>query len=278
MRRDRGFTLAIVAALALTIGPGTAALAADGRDCTPPVYTPIGGRADITTRIFNDCPSSTVTTGDSYPGVVWIKDIMDPACDGYANLHIWDVSDDGVVPATFENCSMYGLAATFVLEGAHSEGGLRLSPWWSPNVEGRFMVNTATGEVACFGGRLPYYSFTAAYGVHYEPDLAARLEIVYNPGGLQESYPATIQYSLTYQGHWYLSPPFWLDQGNPAEDPPHGLWGQLYPTRVGGYFQPQCTPGEASYGWANWWGIRYLTGWAAPTRRTSWGGVKAIYR
>jgi len=37
----------------------------------------------------------------------------------------------------------------------------------------------------------------------------------------------------------YSSGALAFDQGNPAEDPPHGLWGLLTPFGVGGYFQPQ---------------------------------------
>ena len=44
------------------------------------------------------------------------------------------------------------------------EAGLQISPWWSPNVDGRFNVRTPDGEVACFGGRLPFYSFTGDQG------------------------------------------------------------------------------------------------------------------
>jgi len=31
------------------------------------------------------------------------------------------------------------------------EGGLRISPWWAKFVDGRFMANATTGEIACFG-------------------------------------------------------------------------------------------------------------------------------
>jgi hypothetical protein len=37
----------------------------------------------------------------------------------------------------------------------------------------------------------------------------------------------------------YSSGALAFDQGNPAEDPPYGLWGMLNDARVGGFFQVQ---------------------------------------
>src|SRR5262249_10104208 len=51
-------------------------------------------------------------------------------------------------------------------------------------------------------------------------------------------------YDLTYQGNSYTSGELKLDQGNPAEDPPHGLWGLLNFAEVGGYFQPRLQLGN----------------------------------
>jgi hypothetical protein len=48
---------------------------------------------------------------------------------------------------------------------------------------------------------------------------------------------------------------------------------------VGGYFQPQCTPGVSSYGYASWWDIRYYVNpEATPATPTTWGRLKTLYR
>jgi len=59
----------------------------------------------------------------------------------------------------------------------NGEIGLRLSPWWSPDVDGVFMLNTASGEIACFGGRLPFYSFTGNHGQTYVKGTSVTLSI-----------------------------------------------------------------------------------------------------
>ena len=40
------------------------------------------------------------------------------------------------------------------------------------------MISIGGGEIACFGGRLPFYSFTAAYGLHYVPGTAIWMQII----------------------------------------------------------------------------------------------------
>src|SRR5262245_48883220 len=51
--------------------------------------TPAPNSAIVSERVFNDCPLSTVTTLNSYPGSISIEDAMHPACVGNANLHSW---------------------------------------------------------------------------------------------------------------------------------------------------------------------------------------------
>ena len=43
-----------------------------------------------------------------------------------------------------------------ISDGGEGEGGNGISPWWSQLVDGIFNMRTADGEVACFGGRLPF--------------------------------------------------------------------------------------------------------------------------
>ena len=206
--------------------------------------TPNPNLVVVKTRIFNDCPFTTLTVVNNYPSLVSIED-AGLACNGFANLHNWSFSEDGTNPASFNNNADYRVSADLVLSGTGTgEGGLRISPWWSPDVDGRFNLRVPDGEIACFGGRLPFYSFTATYGLHYVKGDPIHLEVIYKPNGLSSASPATIIYNLTYLGTPFSSGPLAFDQGNPAEDPPHGLWGELNDARVGGYVQPRMDPGN----------------------------------
>ena len=206
---------------------------------TQVMATPNPNGALVKTRVFNDCPLSTVTVVNNYPSLLSIED-TGLACSGFANLHIWHLSDDGgATAAQFPNNSDFRLSADLQITGTgKGEAGIRLSPWWT-EVEGRFNVRTTDGEIACFGGRVPFFSFTGAYGLHYVKGDPIHLEMTYKPHGLNASSPATIEYQLTYQGATYGSGELPFDQGNTSEDPPHGLWGLLNFGTAGGYFQPQ---------------------------------------
>jgi hypothetical protein len=204
--------------------------------------SPMPNSVVINERIFNDCPTSMVTSVNNYPALVSIEDTgMD--CFGWANLHNWRFSEDGANSVPFDNNSSYRYSFDLAITGTgNGEAGILIAPWWSQNVDGRFMINATNGEIACFGGRLPFYTFTGAFGLHYAKGDLVHMEAIYEPHGLNSGNPATIEYRLSYLGNDYTSGPLAFDMANPAEDPPHGLWGMLNDGRVGGYFQPQCTP------------------------------------
>jgi len=210
----------------------------------PAAATPNPNSAVVKERIFNDCPFTTLNVVNNYPSLISFNE-SGLGCFAFANLHNWTLSTDGVNGAAFDNNSDWSLSADLVISGSGGgEAGLRVSPWWSQDVDGRFNVRSTDGEIACFGGRLPFYSFTGAYGLHYVKGNPIHLEVTYKPHGLNASSPATIQYELTYQGTTYTSGALNFDQANPAEDPPHGLWGMLNDGRVGGYQQSFNTPGD----------------------------------
>jgi hypothetical protein len=199
--------------------------------------TPNPNSAVVKEKIFHDCPGTTTTIVNNYPALLSIED-ANLACIGGANLSNWSFSTDGVNQALFDNNADYRVSTDLVITGTgNGESGLRLSVWYSPDVDGRFNVRSTDGEIACFGGRVPFYSFTAAYGLHYVKGNPIHLEMTYKPNGLAVSSPATIKYSLTYQGTTYSSPELNFDEANPSEDPPHGVWGELNEARVGGYMQ-----------------------------------------
>ncbi|HEY3217021.1 MAG TPA: T9SS type A sorting domain-containing protein [Candidatus Eisenbacteria bacterium] len=216
--------------------------------------TPLINGATIETRTFNDCGLSTLTTSNSYPASIQITDVMDPLCVGFANLHSFSFSaDGGATAAAFDNNSNFRLSADFKIEGpGEGEGGLRLSPWYGQYVDGRFMANATTGEIACFGGALPFYSFTVGHGITYTKGTTIHFELTYKANDLSSVHPATIQYRVVYNGNTYDSPELDFGEQNEAECDPHGLWGMLNDGRAGGYFQPRANTGASlTATWSN---------------------------
>lgn len=208
-------------------------------------------------RVFNDCPSSELTVVNAYPALISFDDEM-LDCFGFANLHVWRFSDDGVTARQFQNYSNFSFGADVVISGdGNGEAGLQISPWWSPYVDGRFNIRTPDGEIACFGGRLPFYSFTADQGLHYVKGDPIHLSMTYHPHLLNAAHPATIEYGVVYGGMTYSSGELPFDMGNAGEDPPHGLWGMLSPAYAGGHFQPRLGNGVPVGVQATWSNLTY---------------------
>src|SRR5439155_3708748 len=215
--------------------------------------TPTINGASVETRTFNDCSLSTLTVSNNYPSSISITDVMDPACVGFANLHSFSFSaDGGATAADFDNNSNMTYGADFKIEGAgEGEGGLRLSPWYGQYVDGRFMANATTGEIACFGGALPFYSFTANHGITYTRGTTIHLELTYRANDLDAMHPANITYRVVYNGNTYDSPVLPFGEQNESECV-HGLWGMLNEGRAGGYFQPRANTGASlTATWSN---------------------------
>ena len=240
--------------------------------------SPDADGAVINERIFNDCPTSILTTVNNYPSQIVIDD-QDLSCVGFANLHNWRLAVGGA-EAVFNNDSAFFLEFDLVISGtAEGEGGLSVAPWWSHDVDGRFNVRTTDGEIACFGGRLPFYSFTGSHGLNYVKGDTITLRATYHANGLSMADPATIEYGVTYNGTSYTSGPLPFDEGNPAEDPPYGLWGMLNDGRVGGYLQVFLQAGNPLAGvTGEYSNIVYQNLKTVSVESESWGGVKALYR
>jgi len=246
--------------------------------------TPSPNSAFLVLRRFNDCPLSTLTPSNSYPASITITDVMDPACVGFANLHGWDFSEDGGATASlFKNNSSFQYCAFVRISGAtgQGEGGLRLSPWFGQDVDGRFMINAEAGhvpagEVACFGGRLPFYSFTGNFGVSYVRGTTVYMRITYVPNGLNSGSPGTIQYRYIDGTGTYDSPVLPFNQTNPNDPVAYGDWGILNDATVGGYFQPRAnSQGDLSITWSE---ICYTNTDVVPTQSSTWGRIKTLYR
>jgi hypothetical protein len=238
--------------------------------------TPNVNSAVLNLRIFDDCFTSTVTTNNNYPAEIWIQDDWD-CSTGFANLHNWRFSTDGSTPAVFNNTDAFSFSSWIVIEGTgNGEAGLQISPWWSQNVDGRLNIRTSDGEIACFGGRLPFFSFTGTFGITYVKGTPIWAKITYEPNGLSMSDPGTIVYELLYNGTPYTSGVLPFDEGNPAEG--RGSWGILDDARVGGH--EQVFIGGAPNNLRTTWSDIVFTDLTPPnaTENSTWGQVKGLFR
>ncbi|MGQ0721843.1 MAG: hypothetical protein ACT4PE_09755 [Candidatus Eiseniibacteriota bacterium] len=240
--------------------------------------TPIVNSVAITPRIFNDCPTSSFSSVNNYPMMVQTTD-SNLSCGGFANLHVWKFSDDGATNLLFANSSEFRFAVDLVISGAtEGEAGINIAPWWFVG-DGRINCRTTDGEVAVFGGRMPFYSFTANHGVVYAKGTSIHLEMIYHPNGLSSSSPGTVEYVVTYGSNTYSSGALALDMGNPAEDPPYGLWGILNSATVGGFHQPFLQGGNPNASsTATFTNIEYECLNPVSVETRSWGQTKAGYK
>ncbi len=175
------------------------------------------------------------------------------------------------------NSDGFHYKATLVLNGG-GEGGLSMAPWYSPDADGLFSVRTTDGEIACFGGRMPFFTFTGAFGLVYVNNTPITLGIDYVPRGLSAVSPAQVTYTVRYNNVDYTSGPLDFDQGNAAEDPPHGLWGALNPWYAGGHVKAFQFPAGQPHGIvADWTDITFGDG-VVSVAPSDWGRVKALYR
>jgi hypothetical protein len=208
--------------------------------CGTAIASPTINGAVVNTRIWNDNPASTVTVTNSYPSAITIKDEQ-TATGGWANLHNFHLSaDGGATAALFANGDSFAFSADVTMTGtANSEAGLLISPWWSADTDGKFMINAGNGEIAIFGGRLPFYSFTAQQALTYVKGETIGMGVVYRVNSLSALDPGTIEYIITKGSTTYTSGQIAFDQGNASEAPVHGEYGLLNTFQVGGYFQAQ---------------------------------------
>ncbi len=240
--------------------------------------TPAANSAVVIPRVYNDCNGSSLTVIDNNFASVIIDDAA-AGCSGGANRHAWSLSTDNINAVDFLNGDQFSFCATVLVSGSgNGEAGLRLSPWWSLENDGVFMLNTFSGEIACFGGRLPFYSFTGAHLQTYVKGTSVTLAIDYKPNGLSAASPGTIVYTLTNSNGTFSSGPLAFDEGNPTQDPPRGLWGILNPANAGGYMQiPWGGQGPTINLRTEWSNICYDAS-PVPAAASTWGKIKADYR
>lgn len=271
----------------VTIGLAVLALSV-GLAAIAPAQTPTINGAIIKLNVFNDCPVAVRTSSGAYPNIT--IDENDPfGCSGGLNRDVWQLSSNGGVSETaFPNWCNFRLDADVLVSGADPadlEGGLLLSPWWADGTDGQFMINPNTGEIATFGGRLPFSSNHAAAPYNftqpnYVNNTVIHMAMLYLAGPVDPTIsgiPAQITYFTVNGGVPYSFGPVNFDEGNVTENPPHGLWGILQPAYVGGYLQAghNGAPTTAHGVWDN---ITFTDETSTPAKNTTWGALKSLYR
>lgn len=132
----------------------------------------------VTPRFFNDIPTSTFSFINDYNTDCTLDDNHVTAASGFANRHIWRLSNDGGLTdwthpggnTSFEftmdaKLTSNGPAGAFPRK---AECGLFINfpvdGGWDSWIH---FIITNDGEVAAFGTPVPFYSFTAAQGANY---------------------------------------------------------------------------------------------------------------
>ena len=263
-----------VVVLALVVGLGFAVSAS---------ASPNIDSAKLNPYLWHDCPDTVLTPTNTYArnaplneanigGDGCVKFHETNFCDtGWANRHNWRFSaDGGTTDAVFQNADAFEISACVTITGTlEGEAALQIEPWWSES-DGVLMVKTE-GEIVAWGGRLPFYSFTANDGITYTRGETIGLKMQYLPRSLTEEDPGIIKYTVGVGGTvdpltgccWtdatlYESPWLAFDQGNP-EEPEHGFWGILTPAEVGGTcaHQGRFTTDPSDWIETDWCCMRY---------------------
>lgn len=132
----------------------------------------------IQARRFNDYSASTLSIVNNYPAVVSIHEGPFGA-GGFANQHVARFSTNGSTARAFMNSEAFDISVNINLRvgstSPRKETGFRMDSFIGG--EG-FFIMTSDGEVAAFGGPLPFYSF----GNVYTPGTTATLRMIYRPG------------------------------------------------------------------------------------------------
>ncbi len=284
MKRIGYSSLAFLATAALAMGLASAASA----------VTPIPNGAYFNLNTWGTCPGSPVTVTNNYPSSVAIEHTF-LVCNGWAELHAWRFSaDGGVNPAYFPNDADFSFSSTVTLTGVNANGGetgINIAPWWDgptrpwggayPFDGGRVNCRVPDGEIACFGGRMPFYNFTAAEGIHFALNTPISITMTYHPNGLSSASPGSVKYDLVWLGVPYTSGFLNMDEGNVAEGAVWGNWGILKDATAGGFFQARMDPAsiaDPAHLKAEFSNIQFSTSQVVPAKATTWGQLKSLYR
>lgn len=137
----------------------------------------------IQLRRFNDYPGSTLVVTNNFPSLVSFNESAFGA-GGFANQHVARFSSDsGATNRAFLNSEAFDISVNVNLSvgsatPAIKEAGFRMDTFIGG--EGFFIVKS-NGEVAAFGGPLPFHTFG---GSAYTPGTTVNLRMRYAPGAI----------------------------------------------------------------------------------------------
>ena len=120
---------------------------------------------NVTTRVWNDFPTSTVTVNNNFPGMFSItEDFPQGAAGNYANRHVAVLASNGT-NYNFTNAESFRLDVDIRIQAPNGqprkEAGLILGNYITSGgytAEANLMV-ASDGEVAMFGGALPFHTY-----------------------------------------------------------------------------------------------------------------------
>jgi hypothetical protein len=147
------------------------------------------------------------------------------------------------------------------------------------------MCNVGSGEITEWGGFVPSFSFSSAFTLTYTLGAQIHQKIRYVAGSSEptQANPGTVEYSIVYGGVPYSSGIIACGAANP-NDPPHGTYGELNDTKLGGSVMGGPIMGDANQGAGTLVGtfanivFTNLDGQPSAAHTTSWGTLKAMYR
>ncbi len=158
------------------------------------------------TRIFNDFSTSTLTVANNYPASLQVTetDFTDDGMGGnFANKHNFYFSTDGgATSLDFDYGD--GFQASFDMTISTATVG-QVEAGFGGDLFGFpfFGVLSGNGEIAAFGGTLPFHSFGA--GIYSVGDTVG-LRMTYRPGAGENMSPAsTMEYEYNLNGGGWIS-------------------------------------------------------------------------
>ncbi|MBS1724792.1 MAG: hypothetical protein JSS66_17760 [Armatimonadetes bacterium] len=185
-------------------------------------------------RYYNDMPNSVLTFGNPWPSV-FIDDENVSAPSGFANRHVWTVSNDGGNTSyLFQGTDNFTLTEKVKLTvngPQNKEAGIVF--YNDLNGDHIFLVKTGNnGEVAAFAGAFPFFSFTQQYNDHYVTGSTVTMSVTYF-----KDTDNVNKVIYRYQDHFSGALP-WAN--NEQALGPN--------TRIGGYLQVQNDPNNPNNG------------------------------
>ena len=185
---------------------------------------------EVSERVFNDFPGSTLTTTNNFPVLVEFRD-ENMINGGFANRHDALLSaDGGTTPLALNTSDGFDVSVDVTLEvgstSPRKEAGMRVNSNITGN--GLFIINSDAGEIVAFGGPLEFFSFNNTFGESYVAGDTILMRMIYRPG---EGVAGTVEYIVDV-GDGPLSSgelEFTNTEGGIADGTNVGFYGQFSP-------------------------------------------------